>query len=245
MSALKKFRRSCVDKIFKIMDKNIPSRAERVHGTLCFSQSGEDGILNYLLPSQGFYIDIGAHHPLRHSNTHMLYRRGWRGINIEPTPEAKKLFDLHRPGDLNLELAVGRNKTRATFYAFEEGCYNTFDAVRAKEITKKKISKMITAKKIPVQPLGEICKAHIARGQAVHLLTVDAEGKDTEILETHDWKNYRPRHVVVEHHGENYARWGNPSSFLRKKGYALVSHTPFSAIFEDTRRKSKEQSRHG
>jgi hypothetical protein len=142
-------------------------------------------------------------------------------------------------------LAVGRNKTRATFYAFEEGCYNTFDAVRAKEITKKKISKMITAKKIPVQPLGEICKAHIARGQAVHLLTVDAEGKDTEILETHDWKNYRPRHVVVEHHGENYARWGNPSSFLRKKGYALVSHTPFSAIFEDTRRKSKEQSRHG
>jgi FkbM family methyltransferase len=228
-----------VDKVLKTLDKNIPTRAEREYGTLCFSQSGEDGILNYLLPSYGFYIDVGAHHPLRYSNTHMLYRRGWRGINIEPTPEAKKLFDLHRPGDLNLELAVGRLKTKETFYVFEEGCYNTFDAVRAKEITKKKISKMITARKIPVKPLGEICKAYMARGQAVQLLTVDAEGKDTEILETHDWKNYRPRHVVVEHHGENYARWKNPSSFLRQKGYYLVSRTPFSAIFEDTRGKSR------
>jgi hypothetical protein len=104
---------------------------------------------------------------------------------------------------------------------------------------------MTTAKKIPVQPLGEICKTYIARGQAVHLLTVDAEGKDAEILETHDWKNYRPRHVVVEQHGESYTCWKNPSSFLRQKGYSLVSRTPFSAISEDTRRKSKEKSRHG
>ncbi len=63
MSALKEFRRSCVDKIIKVLDKTIPSRAERDHGTLCFSQTGEDGILNCFLPSQGFYIDVGAHHP--------------------------------------------------------------------------------------------------------------------------------------------------------------------------------------
>ena len=234
-----------IDLLSKRFEKNYYNPEEKKFGVMCFSQTGEDGILNSICPPLGFYIDVGAHHPLRYSNTHILYRRGWRGINIEPTPEAKKLFDLHRPGDLNLEMAVGRQKTKSTFYAFEEGCYNTFDAVRAKEITKKKISKMTTAQKIPLQPLGEICKTYIARGQAVHLLTVDAEGKDTEILETHDWKNYRPRHVVVEHHGENYARWKNPSSFLRQKGYSLVSRTPFSAIFEDTRRKSKEKSRHG
>jgi len=43
MSPLKEFRRSFVDKIFKVLDKTIPSRAERDHGTLCFSQTGEHG----------------------------------------------------------------------------------------------------------------------------------------------------------------------------------------------------------
>jgi hypothetical protein len=58
----------------------------------------------------GFYIDVGAHHPFRYSNTHMLYRRGWRGINIDPIPGAKIAFDRFRPGDINLEMGVGCKK---------------------------------------------------------------------------------------------------------------------------------------
>ncbi|NBR70655.1 MAG: hypothetical protein EBT75_00930 [Proteobacteria bacterium] len=122
MRSLGKFHVAFVDIILKLLYKSMPTLEEREHGTLCFSQTGEDGILNYLVPATGFYIDVGAHHPLRYSNTHMLYRRGWRGINIEPTPGAKKLFDLHRPEDLNLEVAVGRKTAKASFHVFEEGC---------------------------------------------------------------------------------------------------------------------------
>ncbi|NBR70656.1 MAG: hypothetical protein EBT75_00935 [Proteobacteria bacterium] len=122
---------------------------------------------------------------------------------------------------------------------------NTFDAACAKEIADKKISRITLVKKVPVYPLREICRTYLAHGQVVHLLSVDAEGMDTEILKTHDWINYRPRHVVVEHHEKNRPGWQNPCLFLRRKGYSLVSRTPFSAVFEDARRKTKEKTIRG
>ena len=40
----------------------------------------------------GFYVDIGAHHPKRFSNTYFFYKRGWSGITVEPNSDAIKLF---------------------------------------------------------------------------------------------------------------------------------------------------------
>jgi hypothetical protein len=53
-----------------------------------YSQEGEDMILNRIFEfrNSGFYIDVGAHHPMRFSNTYFFYRKGWRGINIDAMP---------------------------------------------------------------------------------------------------------------------------------------------------------------
>src|SRR5215510_10661697 len=61
-----------------------------------FSQQGEDLILARLFEGQrrGFYVDVGAHHPRRFSNTFLLYRRGWRGLNIDAAPGSMRLFRL-------------------------------------------------------------------------------------------------------------------------------------------------------
>ena len=50
-------------------------------GSLCYSQEGEDMILSKIFGGQksGFYVDVGAHHPLRFSNTYLFYLRGWGG----------------------------------------------------------------------------------------------------------------------------------------------------------------------
>ena len=57
-------------------------------GSLCYSQEGEDMILGKIFSGQkhGFYVDVGAHHPLRFSNTYLFYLKGWRGINIDAMP---------------------------------------------------------------------------------------------------------------------------------------------------------------
>lgn len=71
-----------------------------------YSQDGEDTLLTAFYESQpeykGFYVDIGALHPLRFSNTQIFYDRGWHGINIDATPGSMKLFNKVRPNDINI-----------------------------------------------------------------------------------------------------------------------------------------------
>ncbi len=74
-----------------------------------YSQNGEDRILARIYERQryGFYVDIGAHHPFRFSNTYLLYKRGWNGINIDAMPKSMELFNKYRNRDINIECGVG------------------------------------------------------------------------------------------------------------------------------------------
>ena len=53
-----------------------------------YSQHGEDKLVRQLLEKLNLkdllYVDIGANHPIKISNTYLLYRNGMRGIVIEP-----------------------------------------------------------------------------------------------------------------------------------------------------------------
>ena len=55
---------------------------------ISYSQEGEDLILERFFEGKeiGFFVDIGAHHPMRFSNTYIFYLKGWRGINVDATP---------------------------------------------------------------------------------------------------------------------------------------------------------------
>ena len=58
-----------------------------------YSQFGEDKILFELIPKNfksGFYVDVGCFHHKKYSNTYLLHKRGWVGVNIDM--EKKKLI---------------------------------------------------------------------------------------------------------------------------------------------------------
>ena len=50
-----------------------------------YSQNQEDLFIdNYFKDKKdGFYLDVGCYHPIKFSNTALLYNRGWQGINID------------------------------------------------------------------------------------------------------------------------------------------------------------------
>ena len=62
---------SLINKLFR--------RDPKMKPNLCYSQNGEDLILNRLFENKekGFFIDVGAHHPIRFSNTYLFYKKGW------------------------------------------------------------------------------------------------------------------------------------------------------------------------
>jgi hypothetical protein len=71
-----------------------------------FSQFGEDlavcRLADELGLSRGVYLDAGAYHPIFGSNTLLLHKSGWRGINADLAPERIAEFQRHRPDDYNV-----------------------------------------------------------------------------------------------------------------------------------------------
>lgn len=102
--------------IFWILDAIAPKLLYR---KVFYSQDGEDALLSSFYERKkgykGFFVDVGAHHPYRFSNTAYYYKKGWRGINIEPTPNLFNVFLKHRKRDINLNLGIGSGET-LTFY---------------------------------------------------------------------------------------------------------------------------------
>ena len=124
----------------------------------------------------GFYIDVGAHHPKRFSNTYSLYRKGWKGINIDALPGSMKLFNKMRPRDINLEIGVAEVED-VQHYVFNEPALNTFSEKLSNEITNKFKNQYFIKKviKVKVNRLDKILDKYLHNNK-IDLLNIDVEG---------------------------------------------------------------------
>lgn len=166
---------------------------------LTFSQEGEDVIFSKFVDfkEKGFYVDIGAHHPMRFSNTCRLYLNGWRGMNVDAMPGAMNPFVKYRKEDINLSYGVGTVEEDKEFYIFEEPALNTFDGKLAK-IREREGYKIIDKKVVSIRRLETLFKEYLAEDQTIDLLTLDIEGMELEALKSNDWTKWKPRFVMCE-----------------------------------------------
>lgn len=165
-----------------------------------YSQEGEDMILKQIFHGHktGFYIDIGAHHPKRFSNTYYFYKQGWCGINIDATPGSKRLFDLERPRDINIEIGVSSQKEELKFYIFNESALNSFDEKLSQERVSSANCKLIEKKNIKVDTLENILKDFLPQKTRIEFMSIDVEGLDLEVLKSNNWVDFRPEYILVE-----------------------------------------------
>lgn len=200
-----------------------------------YSQEGEDVVLARMFDGQksGFYVDVGAHHPFRHSNTYLLYRRGWHGLNIDAKPGSMAPFLRARPRDKNLELGVSAERGVMEFFVFDVPEYNTFDPDLAHSRDSRGI-RIIDRVQVQCFPLSEVLSTHLPpdMGQ-FEILSVDVEGLDLEVLKTNDWDRFRPKVVVAEDLRQDiYGILSSPmSAFLRSKGYEAHCKLMNSVIY--------------
>ena len=166
-----------------------------------YAQEGEDLIVARLVgdKTDGFYVDVGAHHPVRHSNTYRLYRRGWRGINIDATPGSMERFRRLRPRDINVECLVAATTEPRPFHVLAEPALNTASRPLAEQRRAENRHYRVTGT-VTLQPrtLASILREHLPTAQAIDLMSVDVEGLDLEVLRSNDWQSYRPRILLVE-----------------------------------------------
>ena len=178
---------------------------------ISYSQFGEDTLIaeflsgNSLVNRSKFYVDIGAYHPSRFSNTKLLCFLGWKGINVDPNPDSIKLFQEARPADINLNMGISSKSGHADLYCFQEGAVNTFDKESAEALVRKGWA-FLGPRKVLLMQINELLDKYLpddVKKYGIGFLDIDCEGLDAEIIESLDIAKYNPLILAVEANGFN------------------------------------------
>lgn len=200
--------------------------SEQIHGHISYSQHGDDmfianifHLLGYNRPS---YLDIGAHHPYDISNTALLYARGCRGVNVDPSKTVYNMFCRERPLDKNICLGVGLTSGTFPFYMYADGHgRNTFCKEEAEH------DKIRAVERLSVVTLSQIIA--LCPGQKFpDFLNMDIEGFDYDVLSTADFNESAPDVVCVEVRKHETLKFKN---MMADKGYTLYVRCAENLIF--------------
>ena len=200
-----------------------------------YSMDGEDLFIdNFFKNKRGLYVDVGAYHPLELSNTYLLYKRKWKGVNIDINPLSIDYFNFLRPNDINLNLGVAKkNSTRMMYFQKNKSPLNTLNLSHAKKTFLNKFKK----KKIKTKTLTTILNNTKFKEKEIDFLNIDTEGNDLEVLKSLDFKKYKPKLICVElidhfNPEQKEIKKHKIYKFLLNKKYQLVWSGHFSHIFK-------------
>lgn len=215
---------------YKDQDKDLYAKS--------YSQEGEDMVIRSLLfrKPKGFYVDIGAHHIKRFSNTMHFYEQGWHGINVDALPGSMHAFNVSRPRDINVECGVGK-KGLLDFYIYDEPAVNTFDSRTVEKRKKDNFAfKVIKKIKVEVLPLYQVLDSYLPKDQHIDFISIDVEGKDLEVLNSNNWKKYKPDYILLECYGVtmlDLIKHDGSAKYLSKLGYTPIAKTKNTVFFQN------------
>jgi FkbM family methyltransferase len=198
-----------------------------------FSQFGEDLAVNRLVEEFGFetgiYVDAGAYHPVFGSNTLLLHKRGWRGINIDLAAERIADFKHYRPNDHNVVACLSDKEAAVEIAHYQIPSTNRIVEPEDMEKLSTVGSKPIRFSRATTTTLNQIIQASPFRFDEIQYLNVDCEGYDLTVLRGLDLDRCRPRILSVE-------AWTDTDrkaigEFLTPYGYRLEIIIPPTIIF--------------
>ncbi|MCC8394908.1 FkbM family methyltransferase [Paraburkholderia sp. MMS20-SJTR3] len=161
-----------------------------------YSQNREDVLLRRALAdvTNGFYVDVGAQDPDEFSVTRTFYESGWRGVNIEPVEHWYRKLLESRPEDINVQKLVGTGSTPVEFYEIEDTGLSTVDRKQA-EIHRNAGFRIIKSDQVPSR-LDSILVEHNVG--IIHFLKIDVEGSEADVIQSINFKVWRPWILVIE-----------------------------------------------
>ena len=184
-------------------------------------------ILNNI--KNGFYVDVGGYHPLHRNNTYLLYKKNWRGINIDLSKFSIDLFNFARPEDINLNVAVSKTNKKIKYYTQKK--ISQLSTIY-KDIANKRMQGPIIEKEILSDTLTALLEKTLYKNRRIDFLNIDAEGADFEILESLNFDVYRPKLICVEIDNKQIEN-SKIFNFLKKQKYTNQWSATFSYIFTD------------
>jgi FkbM family methyltransferase len=165
---------------------------------ISYAQNGEDILLYRCFKDikSGFYIDVGANHPVEESVTKYFYDQGWQGVNIEPEPLSFQLLSQERPLDLNINKCVSCVEKELEFYQIKNtGLSSLFKSNATKANEQGFTSNII---KVKGEKLTNILNSLNLASRQIEFLKIDTEGNEEDVIKSLDFKLYQPKVILVE-----------------------------------------------
>ena len=202
-----------------------------------YSLLGEDVAIKKLLKNKkkGYYVDVGAYHPLEGSNTHLLFKDGWSGVNIDVSPLSIELFKMLRPNDSNINKANSKKKSPLNLYFKKKiNMLNTLSKFQAK----KNFPNGYSQKKIITSTLNSIIQNSKFKNKKIDFLNIDIEGGELEAIKSLNFKLFKPKFICIELHNytkkkkNSYLKNNQIYKFLTNKNYKICWNNQYSYIFK-------------
>jgi FkbM family methyltransferase len=200
-----------------------------------YSQWGEDQYVNFFFKDvqKGIYLDVGCFHPYMYSNTCLLHKKGWTGINVDINQTSIDLFNIARPKDINLCTTIDENKKKFTMYYDDPfSPINTLDK-NFYENLKESFFKNKRILSIQSKTIKEIIETSKIENK-VDFINIDVEGSDYDILKQIDLKKLKVKLVSIETHNVEGSASKNVdliSRFLEKNNFSIYKRIGPSTLF--------------
>ena len=181
----------------------------------------------------GFYIDVGAGHPVHSNVSYLFYLRGWRGITVEPNPWLAQLSEAVRPRDRRIDSLLGAASGQA-IYHMVEGFHGLSTTVEANaQAAQREFNRPMKSFPVPVTTLRALCGEY-APGE-IDFLKIDVEGAEQAVLEGNDWARFRPKVIVAEAVAPITLQpaWENWEPILIANGYRFVFSDGLNRYYAD------------
>ena len=196
-----------------------------------YADNGEDIIIQGLFnhKKNGFYIDVGCYHPVRASLTHLLYKKGWKGVNIDISKDTINLFNIARPNDKNINIGIA-DKEGEDFY-YQSSHINQANSFKFYDNVKK-VKVQITTLDNIIKNLGI---------KKIDFLNIDVEYRDFKALQGLNLNNVRPSLIAIEDNDAyDIADVTNSDiyKYMTNKEYFLYSKLNCTNFYLDKRYKS-------
>ncbi len=190
-----------------------------------YSQCGEDLFIENFFKNKnyGTYLDIGAFNPIKFSNTLLLYKKGWKGINIDLNQTSIDLFNIFRPRDKNICAAIS-NKEEKVRVSIENlfSPLNTISLKRSKKLSQNNIKKNLYY--VKTKKINNLIK------NKFDFLNIDIEGLDFKVLKSIKLNFYKPKLICIEVLDKKITN--ELIKFLKNYGYIFIKKKGPSFFFK-------------
>ena len=179
-----------------------------------FAEFGEDIFVRRFFQNnnQGFYVDVGCYHPIKSSLTYSLFKKKWKGLNIDLSAASIDLFKLSRPKDFNIQAAI-TDYDGKTFY-HEKSPINQQNSLEDKDGNKKEVEAFTLNTLLEKYEINSI-----------DYLNIDIEGSEYKAISSFNFEKYNPKLISIEFNDYKIEELLNSKihKCMEKNNYKLIS----------------------